>query len=295
MKKAALGLLCTAIAGTVYAGAACAGVAPDGAESTGAPALDPPAPQAATPSPGADGSPASDGDAWAARAAAGYTKTGGITDTSTANALFHVAHVIDRWKLLFAVDGLYGSTAGETTAQAWHAHLQGNYSLTERLYWYGAGQYDDDRFSGFAYQRMVSTGVGYDFLKTESTKLSAQIGVGEQWLRPELLTENAIGAIISTTELAAEKQTVLDAAAHLEHSFNPQVKFIAGFSTESGNLNSSTAASVALQVKMTNTLALSASYQFIRNSNPPPGIEPRSTLATLNLVYELKNPKLAPE
>lgn len=283
MKKVSLGLLCAvALASTAYAG-----VATD----------DLPASPADTPSTGATDTPGSDAnsDAWAARAAAGYTKTGGITDTSTANALFHIAHVIDRWKFLFGADGLYGSTAGETTAEAWHLRLQGNYNLTERLYWYGAGHYDDDHFSGFAYQRTVSTGAGYDLIKSEATKLSAQVGVGEQWLRPELLTENAVGAVTSTTELSGERQTVLDAAAHFEHAFNPQVKFLADVALESGDLNKTTTANAALQVKMTSVLSLAAGYQIIRNSNPPPGIAARATLTTLNLVYELKNPKLAPE
>ena len=61
---------------------------------------------------------------WAMRALLGYTKTSGNTDNSAGNFLFHVAHVTGDWKLLFGAEGLYGSTRGETTAQAWDAHLQ---------------------------------------------------------------------------------------------------------------------------------------------------------------------------
>jgi putative salt-induced outer membrane protein YdiY len=46
---------------------------------------------------------------------------------------------------------------------------------------------------------------------------------------------------------------------------------------------------------MTNRLALAAGYQLTDNSQPPQGSERRDTLTTLNLVYELKNEKLAPE
>ena len=45
----------------------------------------------------------------------GYSKTGGNTDNSAGNLLFHGAHVIGDWKLLYV-----------------------------------GGRYDDDRFSGFA-------------------------------------------------------------------------------------------------------------------------------------------------
>ena len=46
---------------------------------------------------------------------------------------------------------------------------------------------------------------------------------------------------------------------------------------------------------MTNRLALAAGYQLTDNSQPPAGSGRRDTLTTLNLVYEMKNPKLAPE
>src|SRR5580698_66892 len=56
-------------------------------------------------------------DTWALRAVAGFSKTSGNTDTTTGNGQFHVAHVIDNWKFLFGLQGLYGSTKSETTAQ----------------------------------------------------------------------------------------------------------------------------------------------------------------------------------
>jgi putative salt-induced outer membrane protein len=244
----------------------------------------------------ADDNPAPAGDGtWASRAQAGYAKTSGNTDTSTANALFHIAHVVSDWKFLFGFDGLYGSTKGETTAQSWDAHFQANYNISDRLYWYGGLLYTDNKFSGFVYQETVSTGAGYQFMKTDDTKLTGQLGVGERRLRPEVLTEDAVGAIVSAMELPAASDTVLDAAANLEHSFNAATKVIAGLALESGKNNTMTSANLALQVKMTNVLALSAGYQYVRNSKPPSGAGPTNSLVTLNLVYELKNPKLAPE
>jgi Protein of unknown function, DUF481 len=87
----------------------------------------------------ADTAPIGPGDStWAIRSVVGYSKTGGNSDTSAGNALFHAAHVMGDWKLLFGVDALYGSTRGETTAQAWDGYAQGNYNFTPRFYWYAA-------------------------------------------------------------------------------------------------------------------------------------------------------------
>ena len=244
----------------------------------------------------ADTGPIGPGDpTWAIRSVLGYTKTGGNTDNSAGNVLFHAAHVMGDWKLLFGFDALYGSTKGETTAQAWDAYLQGNYNITPRFYWYLGGRYDDDRFSGFAYQAAVKTGAGYKFIDSDATKLTAQIGAGYRRLRPEILVRDDIGAVISRTEQPEESDAIFDAGLAFEHNFNEATKLLAGATVQSGKQNTLTNASVALQVKMNARLALSAGYKLIDNSNPPPGSGHRDTLTTLGLVYELKNDKLSPE
>jgi len=244
----------------------------------------------------ADTAPIGPGDStWAIRSVVGYTKTGGNTDNSAGNLLFHAAHVMGDWKLLFGVDGLYGSTRGETTAQAWSAYLQGNYNITPKFYWYLGGRYDDDRFSGFAYQAAVKSGVGYKFFDTDATKLTAQIGAGYRRLRPEILVKDDIGAVISRTEQPEQSDVILDAGVTFEHDFNASTKLLAAVTVQSGKENTLSNANVALQVKMNARLALSAGYKLTDNSSPPPGTGRRDTLTTLGLVYELKNEKLPPE
>jgi putative salt-induced outer membrane protein len=244
----------------------------------------------------ADTGPIGPGDpSWAIRSVVGYTRTGGNTDTTAGNLLFRAAHVVGDWKLLFGVDGLYGSTRGETTAQAWAAYLQANYHFTPRFYGYVGGRYDDDRFSGFAYQAAVKTGVGYKFIDTDATKLTAQVGAGYRRLQPEILVKDDVGGIVSHTAQPEESDAIFDAGLAFEHNFNEATKLLVAATMQSGRENTLTNASVALQVKMTGRLALSAAYRLIDNSNPPPGSGRRDTLTTLGLVYELKNEKLPPE
>jgi putative salt-induced outer membrane protein len=244
----------------------------------------------------ADSAPVGPGDStWAIRSVVGFSKTGGNTDNGSGNLLFHAAHVMGDWKLLFGVDGLYGSTKGETTAQAWNAYLQANYYITPRVYWYVGGRYNDDRFSGFAYQAAVKTGAGYKFVDTDATKLTAQVGAGYRRLRPEILVKDDIGAVISRTEQPEESDAIADAGVGYEHSFNQYTKLIAGATVQSGEKNTLTNVNVMLQVKMTDRLALSAGYKLIDNSTPPPGTGRRDTLTTLGLVWELKNEKLSSE
>ena len=243
----------------------------------------------------ADDAPYAGDPDWAMRALLGYTKTGGNTDNSSGNYLFHVAHVMGDWKVLFGTEGVYGSTHGETTAQAWDAHAQANYNFTPKFFWFVGVNYTDDRFSGFAYQRAVTTGGGWQIIQTDTTKLTAQVGVGYQQLRPEILVKDPVGGVISRTELSSASDAVATGGVTFEHSFNEYTKLLAGVSVQSGSLNTLTVANAALQVKMSNRLALAVGYQLTDNSNPPTGSGPRDTLTTVSLVYDMKNPKLAPE
>jgi putative salt-induced outer membrane protein len=132
----------------------------------------------------ADDPPPYEGDPnWSMRAVLGYSKTGGNTDNSSANALFHVAHVIGDWKLLFGTEGLYGSTHGETTAQAYTVHGQANYNFTPKFYAYVGASYTDDRFSGFAYQDALTSGVGYQIFNSDTTKLATCGCARSTWKR----------------------------------------------------------------------------------------------------------------
>jgi putative salt-induced outer membrane protein len=237
-----------------------------------------------------------DGDGtWASRAQLGYSKTGGNTDTTSANALFHIAHTWDEWKFLFGLEGYYGSTAGQTTAQSWSGYLQANYNISDRLYWFGKLSDLENKFSGFAYQRVISTGVGYQLIKTDTTKLAAQIGIGERRLQPLELTLNDIGAITSVVYLNSERDTVVDGQVNFEHAFNSITKLLASYEIDSGTNNTMQTGNIALHVNMTDRLGLSLSYQLITNSKPPPGVGRSSSLEAVSLVYALKNKNLAPE
>ena len=71
------------------------------------------------------------------------------------------------------------------------------------LYSLGALRYAHDLFSGFDYQASGAGGIGYKFFNTDSTKLSAQAGVGYQIVRPEEITKNGDGEVTTPSRLPA--------------------------------------------------------------------------------------------
>jgi putative salt-induced outer membrane protein len=57
---------------------------------------------------------------------------------------------------------------------------------------------------------------------------------------------------------------------------------------EAGSNNTFVQNDLALQVKMTDVLALAVGYSVRHNTDPPLGFEKTDTLTTINLVYEIR-------
>lgn len=244
----------------------------------------------------APAAPAADVPDWAMRALAGYAKTSGTSDTTSANFMFRAAHTVDAWKFLFGAQGLYGSTQNVTSAQDVGAEFQANYTISGDLYWFAGVNYDDNKFSGFVYQEMIDTGVGYQIINDADTKLSAQVGIGEQRLQPEqLIADPNVAGHFFRIQGASTSNVAATGAVNFQHTFNPSTSVFANLGVVSSSADTVTTFGVGLQVKMSTRFSLAAAYQVVNNSKVPAGVSKSNGLTTLNLVYELKNPQLAPQ
>ena len=230
---------------------------------------------------------------WASRSELGYALARGNSDSDNGNLKFDIAHLLNNWIFAFATDALYGKTNGIGTAQRWDAHIQVDYRFTDKMFWWGKLGYEDDRYSGFAYQASAASGLGRVFLQSDSDKLSAQIGAGVRRLRLEELIRDDSGAVIQRIRGDSSEDAVASGAFSYEHDFNASTKLLEALSIESGRNNTLLKNALGLQVKMGSALSLAVSYTYIRNSGPPPTILSKTDqLTTVNLVYEIKNGKI---
>lgn len=225
---------------------------------------------------------------WLGKGEAGFVMARGNTETDTANAKLEIARELDRWKHTFGLAGLYAKSSGLTTALRWDTRWQTDYELTERLFGFGAARYEDDRFSGFDYQATLSAGVGYRFITTDATKLTGQVGLGYRRLREELLVKDALGRVTERLQGDTSTDMVANGGLKFEHAFNDATKLLDNLLVESGSDNTLVVNQLALQVKMTEVLALALGYEVRNNSDPPAGLDETDTLTTVNLVYEIK-------
>jgi putative salt-induced outer membrane protein len=229
---------------------------------------------------------------WSGKGQAGYVMSRGNSDTDAANAKLDVFLLTPAWKHQLTLEGLYGKSGQVTSAERWDLRLQSDYTITTKLFAFGALAYQDDRFSGFQYQASASGGLGYKFFDTDRTKLAVQAGVGYRVLRPETLVAdpNGSGAIIDRIPLDSEAEAVGTAGVDFMHQFNASTKLTDKMIVESGSSNTSIKNDLVLEVKMSKKLALAAGYGVLHNTDPAGGVKRTDTITTLNLVYAFRNP-----
>jgi putative salt-induced outer membrane protein len=213
---------------------------------------------------------------WTGKGEAGLAFASGNSDTRSANARVSAVHKADGVEWSFGLAGLYVRNDGDTTARRWEASTQARINFFQNNFWYGGLRYEEDPFSGFHHQGLVTTGLGRRFLDNDRTRLLGQIGGGYKFLDP-------IGA-------AEVQENSFTGVASLEfnHKLTDTTTVIDRFAGEFTSGNNFLQNELGLTVKMTDRIALSLAYVVRFNTDPPAGFEKTDTLTTVNLVYEVK-------
>jgi putative salt-induced outer membrane protein len=224
-------------------------------------------------------------DAWSTRSELGFVAARGNTSAETGNAKVEIVREINKWKYTLGTTGLYGKSQEITTAQHVDGRFQADKAFAERMFWFGALRYEDDRFSGFDYQTTATTGLGRKFIDTDATKLTIQVGVGFRALRPETTVRDDTGLIVARIPGERDQDAVANGALTFSHAINDHMKVIESLLVESGEANTLTRNDLSLEVKMIRTLALSLGVSVRHNSVPRNALKRTDTLTTVNLVY----------
>jgi len=223
---------------------------------------------------------------WKGKAEAGLVIASGNTETETANAKLKFSNEIGKWKHTLGGAGLYATDQGDQSAQRWEVSEQTDYNFNPRTFWFGALRYEEDEFSGFEYQAIVSTGIGRRFIDTDVTKFVGTAGVGYKTLETRDTFDDLTGALIAQGERNSD--ITFRGTLDFEHSFTETTKIIDAFIVEYGETNTYAQNDLSLQVRMNSVLALSVGYSVRHNTDPPLGFEKTDTLTTINLVAEIK-------
>jgi putative salt-induced outer membrane protein len=227
---------------------------------------------------------------WTGQGQAGAVLTRGNADTTTADVKLDASDTIGDWKHLAHFAFLYGKSAEVTTAQRLEAAWQTNYQFGKKAFVFGSLNGEDDRFDGFVYQVTLSTGLGYKFIDSGTTKLTGTLGFGYRRLQPEQLIKDPDGLVIQRIKGDSSSGGVGTAGLTYMQQLTKTTQLTDKLLVQAGGQNTSVANDFAVAVNMTDTLALSVGYGLRYNSNPPAGSKTTDQLTTVNLVYNFNSP-----
>ena len=225
---------------------------------------------------------------WTGKAELGFLQSAGNTEATSANTKLDLTYETRRWKNNSALAALYSENAEFATAERYEARHQVDYKINDKLSWFAALRGEQDRFSGFAYQTTASTGASYLFIDSPDTKLDFSLGAGYKRSKSETLVKSEAGEVLDRIEGEIEADAVGTLGSNYEHSFTETTKVTNKLLAEFGGDNTGIANDLALQVSMTQSLALAVGFGIRYNSDPPPLSESTDTLTTINLVYNIK-------
>jgi len=212
---------------------------------------------------------------WTGKGDVGASFATGNSENQAASANLELKNKYDKWQHTLGFAGNYGSDSDDTTAQRWELRGQSQYDFTERAYAFGAGRYEDDRFSQYDYQASLAGGLGYKIIDTESTKFWVQGGPGYRLAEVRDTGESQDGVIFRGD-------------IGFEHQLTATTKIVDRFLVETGSDNTYMQNDLGLEVTITGALGLRVGYQVRHNSDVQPGIENTDTLTTVGLLYETK-------
>jgi len=223
---------------------------------------------------------------WTGKGEAGLVIANGNTDTENANAKLESILTAGKWKHAFGAAGIYASDDEGATGQRWEVYEQTDYNFSDRTFWFGAGRYEQDRFSGFEYQIIASSGLGRHFIDNDATKLIGTAGFGYKFFETRDEIDATTGALIAEGDTGNE--VVFRSTLDYDHALTDTTRLLDKFLVEAGADNTFIQNDIGIQVKITTVLALAVAYSIRHNTDPPPGFDKTDTLTTVNLVYEFK-------
>ena len=210
-------------------------------------------------------------DNWSGQGELGAFRSSGNTSNTGITAGAKLTKEGKKWRYNFRAVADFQRTNGVTTKEQYLAAIEPNYKINDRLYAYGLGQYERDRFQGFSARYSASAGLGYQVIDSDKTKLSVKAG-------PAYRQTNFIGG---------GSQSTLAGLAGLDFAWqiSPNLKLTEAATAYIESANTTLVSETALEAKLSNALSARVSYLVEYDSNPPAPSVGTDTLTRVTLVY----------
>ncbi|GLS83299.1 DUF481 domain-containing protein [Paraferrimonas haliotis] len=207
----------------------------------------------------------------------GLQVTSGNTTASSVNGRTKLIYETDDNKQEGNLRAYFASDSEKTTAEQYQVQFQSDHKFSDGDYLYGRGDLSWDTFGSFTKQYIVSTGYGFDAIKTRKSKLSFEAGPGYRYSLPNVSTE--------VPDPHPTREIIFRAASKFEQKLQQYTTLNADLTTEVGQENTVTTLDLSYKNLFFRDWALKVGL-FVRHNKVVPADSKRTdTVTTINLLY----------
>lgn len=210
-------------------------------------------------------------DLWSGRAELGGYITTGNTDSKGGSAVLDLTREGLQWRHKFRAQADYQENANVATREHYLASYEPNYKIDDRLYIYGAGQYESDRFLGYRDRYSASTGIGYTAIRSSAIRLDLELGPA--YRNTSFTDDTRQGSAAARGTMAFSWRLLPGLSVKQNGSAYVQ------------RYNSTLSGTTALNAKLIGPLSAALSYNVQYESTPPTGSVSTDTTSRASLVY----------
>jgi putative salt-induced outer membrane protein len=208
---------------------------------------------------------------WKGNAQLGYFASSGNSETSNVNASALVAYTSFPWRHYFSAEANFGENSGASDTERWAVGYKPEFFFRPRSFAFLFLGYDHDKFADINARYSATLGIGQILWSNDNNVLIGELGVGYR-----------------QTDYISETENTGEAVGRASIGYSGRITRSTNFNqtltTLAGSTNTFFESVTALQVSMTETLALSLNYTVQYNSFAPPGFENTDTFTSVNLV-----------
>jgi len=210
-------------------------------------------------------------DNWSGQGEIGAFRSTGNSNNVGGTAGVNLERRGIKWRHKLTALADYQKSDGTTTREQFLGAYEANYQINDRLFAYGLGQYERDRFQGFSSRISTSAGLGYRVIENDSTQLSVKAG-------PAYRRTSFVGG-------GSENRLAGLAALDFDWQVAQRVKFTQDASAYIQSGNSSYVSITGVEAGLGGALSARLSYAIEHDTSPPPGAVSTDTLTRFTLIY----------
>jgi len=208
---------------------------------------------------------------WTGEGEVGFTSTSGNTDSESLNAKLGIGLEHNKWKHEAELSALKSSDSGVDSADRMEFKEKSQYQFGKKTYAYVALRHEEDEFSGFDHQSMISIGLGYPLIAAEKHKLDGTLGIGYRETETDLGIE--------------EQEAIYNGGLKYKYTISKTAAFNQNVYVESGDSNTYSLSETFLKLVVNGNLSAKMGYEVKHNSDVPAGVDKTDTKTTVTLVY----------